>query len=493
MQRDTAAPDDGFARLKDLVIGRTGHFYYADKDSALWERLQRRIRASGSGNAQGYLARLENPETAEAEWAALEAEITIGETFFFRDSGQFDALRDTILPSLILRRAAERRLRIWSAGCSTGAEPYSIAILLRRLLGSAHGNWLISILGTDINEAALTAARQACFSAWALRGMDPAERAKDFTALEAHRTWQLRPEHRNTVRFERHNIMGLLGHDTPLGLTGFDLILCRNVLIYFHPDVVFHLVRALGERLAPNGWLLLGHAEPDPQFASFLQPITLPGTVAWRPLDGPAAVDEAAMPQAPPEAVAAPLNASPPPGFAAPPEWVAPLRPRAARPATSRTALPNPPAEARASKAADGIGDARAARDRARAEADRGELDAARATLRAALGSHPTEAGLHYLDGMVALGLGEPAEAEAALRRAIYLDKGFVTAHYQLGLLLLGRGAAEAGRRSIANAARLARGLPGEALLEEGDGMTAATLLSLSGRHLEPVVPRNRR
>jgi len=454
-----AVPDDpAFTDLKRRIIARTGHAYYEDKDSVLWERLRGRIRASGAATLAGYVALLEG----EAEWAELEAAITIGETFFFRDAGQFAALRDTILPGLIARRAETRRLRIWSAGCSTGAEPYSVAILLRRLLGAAHGGWRITILGTDISETALETARAARFSPWALRGMEPAARAEDFLPVAGGRQWQLRPEHRTALRFERQNLLGLLDGTLPLGMTGFDLILCRNVLIYFDRETVARVVRALGGRLAADGWLLLGHAEPDPAFGAFLRAVPLGGTTAWRP---PTAAEAAPPPPAWEPLPDDSRAAAPEPG---------PLPAPASAPAAPAEAPPAPP------------GDPRALRDRARAEADSGALEAAQGTLRAALRAHPTDPALHLLDGLVARARGEAAAAEAALRRALYLDSGFVAAHYQLGLLLLDRGAAEAGRRSIANAARLARALPGDAVLEEGDGMTAETLLGLARHHLAP-------
>jgi chemotaxis protein methyltransferase CheR len=484
------APDPAFPLLKRQIIERTGHTYYEDKDAALWERVQRRIRATGAGSCEGYFSLLAG---SQEEWVVLESEITIGETYFFRDTGQFDALRDTILPSLVARRAGQRRLRIWSAGCSTGAEPYSVAILLQQLLGAHHRSWSITILGTDISEAALTTARQARFSPWALRGMDPAERARSFLPVEGGAAWQLRPEHRNTVCFERQNLLGLLDGSLPLGMTEFDLILCRNVLIYFDRALVPRLVRALGDRLAPDGWLLLGHSEPDPSFNQFLRPVALPGTAAWRPMLP--VQDSGKVTEAPDDACSAfpPAQAVPPdmpvvssypdryfaafaPAPVLSPIATVPL-PRAIPPAPPQAALPEPDPPNPAP-------DLRTLVDRARDQADSGAMAAARETLRDALRAYPTTAALHHLDGLVSRALGEPAAAEAALRRALYLDKGFVAAHYQLGLLLLERGAAEAGRRCIANAARLARALPDTALLEEGDGMTADTLLGLARYHL---------
>ena len=121
--------DPAYAELKALIVKRTGHHYYTDKDEQLAERIAQRMAASGIDMAASYLARLRDP-LGDPEWRQLESELTIKETFFFRFAEQFAALRTTILPRLIEARREGRRLRIWSAGCSTGAEPYSIAVVL---------------------------------------------------------------------------------------------------------------------------------------------------------------------------------------------------------------------------------------------------------------------------------------------------------------------------------------------------------------------------
>ncbi|WP_207553507.1 CheR family methyltransferase, partial [Teichococcus deserti] len=275
-------PDVDFTRLKRLVIARTGHFYYQDKDALLWERLRRRLRDTGLSSASAYLARLLDEAAGPAEWAALEAEITIGETFFFRYAEQFAALADTILPDILERRGEEKKIRAWSAGCASGAEPYSLAILLHRMLGEALEQWRPALIGSDLNAAVLAQARRGEYSRWALRSLPAEELERDFTVVEEGRRFQLRPQFRAMVQFERHNLLSLLDGSSPLQFSEFDLILCRNVLIYFHPEVVEQVVRALAGRLREGGWLLLGHAEPNPAFAEFLEVVQLPGTVAYR-------------------------------------------------------------------------------------------------------------------------------------------------------------------------------------------------------------------
>ncbi|MBO1074193.1 CheR family methyltransferase [Roseomonas marmotae] len=473
--RPAFLPDADFLRLKAMLIGRTGHFYYEDKDDLLWDRVRQRLHALNLMGIAPYLERLEDPALGEAEWAALEAEITIGETFFFRYAEQFAALRDIILPDILARNAESRRLRIWSAGCANGSEPYSLAILLRQMLGEAIGEWRITLLGTDLNEAALETARGAVFSPWALRSVSAEDRARDFTPDLAGRGWQLRPQHRSMVRFQRHNLLDLLTPGGSLQMTEFDLVLCRNVLIYFHPDTVLSLVHSLAERLVPGGWLLLGHAEPSPAYERFLHPVPLPGTAAWRR----GAEGLPPLPKPPPAPPPAP-EALPPPA-PAPVAW-APLVPPPQPP--GRAAMPAAPMAAPMAALPPAANSADDALVRARARADLGDLEGAGLACRQGLEAEPGNAALHFYDALVAWAAGRTAEAERAFRRAIALRDDFAMAHYQLGLLLLAEGRGVPGRKSIAAAARIAQGQPEDAPLQEADGMTAGMLRAAARLHL---------
>ncbi|KQT57216.1 protein-glutamate methyltransferase [Methylobacterium sp. Leaf456] len=457
----TFADDPGFAALKERVIARTGHSYYADKDDLLHDRVRRRLKICGLPDCTAYLARLEDPGGRD-EWAALEAEITIGETFFFRYAEQFEALRARILPDLIAARADIRTLRIWSAGCSTGAEPYSLAILVRDLLGEALPEWSVTILGTDLSVEALATARSAEFGPWALRTLDEPDRLRWFRHMPArpgrpHGSYALRPIYRRMVRFERHNLLTLIDGASPALGPAFDLILCRNVLIYFHTEHVNGIVRALGQRLQPGGWLLIGHAEPNPAFAQWLEPVALPGTVAYRP-----AGTEVGEPAPAPQPFL-PWTPEAPPAFVPPTPPEPPPPPPAAREATQ----PVPAGEAPA--AADLL-------EEIRRLADAGETARAWRLIQDEIGGRGTDPGLRYYEGLLALDLGREAEAERALRGALFLDRGFVMAHYQLGLLLARHGRREEAARALDNALRLAQGLAPETILPEGDGVSAHRL-----------------
>ncbi|GEP08946.1 protein-glutamate O-methyltransferase [Methylobacterium gnaphalii] len=464
--------DPAFPTLKARVIARTGHHYYADKDDLLFDRLVKRFKALNVADATAYLGHLDGPGGAD-EWAALEAEITIGETFFFRYAEQFAALTDRILPDLIASRAGERTLRIWSAGCSTGAEPYSVAILVHELLGAELARWDIAIVGTDISAAALATARAGEYGRWALRTMPPDDRVRWFQPTEpkvgATREggYRLRARFREMVRFERSNLMGLVDGSLPPTFAGFDLILCRNVLIYFSSENVLGIMRGFADRLRPGGWLLIGHAEPNPAFDAWLTAVALPGTAAYRRKDEPALPGDPSRRPAWNDIL--PIEVETGPALAEA-EMVAPLTAVAAPIVVPR---PVPSAPEKAPAPADLL-------PRIRALADAGETGEAWRLLGEALEADPTAAALRYYEGLLARDLGREAEAERAFRGALFLNRDFAMAHCHLGLLLSQQGRRASAVRALDNALRLAQGLPPDATLPEGDGVTAGELTAMA-------------
>lgn len=457
-----AGPGSAFARLKQAIIERTGHFYYEDKNDLLWERVERRLRPSGAVGLDAYLAILDDPLGGPAEWTALEAELTIGETYFFRYVAQFEALARNILPGLIQARAGERRLRIWSAGCATGAEPYSLAILLHEALGQALPDWRITILGTDLNETFLAAARRGNFGRWALRSLTAEQRRNWFD--QAGERFQLKPMYRRLVRFERGNLLDLIGPTPPLELSEFDLILCRNVLIYFQHKTVEALARELVGRLRPDGWLLLGHAEPNLAFNAFAEPISLPGTVAYRPTGAPE------TPAEPPEPL--PPIELPPPAH----ELALSLLPKPRAPVSSP---PEPtPSVSKAPHVAETF-------ETIRRLADLGDFEAARALCLTAIEGAPLEAQLRYHLGVVDHAAGRLLEAEISLRKACYLEPDYAMAHLQLGLVRLALGRPQSGLRALDAARKLAGTLPSGLRLRDGAGMTAGELRELARTRMD--------
>ncbi|MBW4024083.1 MAG: protein-glutamate methyltransferase [Proteobacteria bacterium] len=454
-----------FARLKQAIIDRTGHHYYADKDALLRDRLDRRVAATGCRGLPDYLSLLGQPVAGPVEWQELEAEVTIGETFFFRHTEQFDALRRVILPGIIAHNAATRSLRIWSAGCAVGAEPYSVAILLEQLLGERMRHWTIDIVGSDISQRALAQARDGRFSNWALRGMPEDRKAQDFVPCEDRRQWRIIDRHRRHVRFRQHNLLSLLdgakGPDDARDgdCRGFDLILCRNVLIYFSPERIAPMLAALGRCLSPQGWLMVGHSDAIAALPAELRIVELPGTIVFRPPG----------PDAPAVTPPAPQHAAPQP--TASETWAA-RRP---------TANPSPAAVVA------GIAEPPVATIRALADA--GRLRSASEACAAAIAAYPLDPRLHFYDGVIAQAAGQRTHAEAALRRAIYLSGEMVMAHYHLGLLLLDGATPEAGRRVMTHVAKLCGALPETHVLPESDGLSPRDLIERIGMRLRARRP----
>ncbi len=185
-----------------------------------------------------------------------KAPLTSGETYFFRDHGQIDLLRLSLLPDLIERRRRTKKLRLWSAGCATGEEVYSLAILVDMLLPK-RDDWDILILGSDSNQTALAKAERGSYGQWSFRMVSPTLRQRYFKK-DGDR-YQLDEHIRSMVTFQAGNLIN--DHFPGRNLVDMDLILCRNVFIYFTPEAVIRVANKLAATLSPDGYLMTGHTE----------------------------------------------------------------------------------------------------------------------------------------------------------------------------------------------------------------------------------------
>ncbi|MEO5378193.1 MAG: tetratricopeptide repeat protein [Magnetococcus sp. DMHC-6] len=253
-------------RFRQTVAKHTGLVVPKQDALILEKRITERREFLGFVNAEMYLSLLlEDSQSSEREWRELVLTLTTGESYFFRDAGQMKLLEGVVLPELINREKSQKpnikKLRIWSAGCSSGEEPYSLAILLNRLL-PAWEMWQILILGSDINHRSLSMARKGEYGSWSMRSMDP-EILK--TYFFRHGTeWRLDEQIRKMVDFSRVNLIRDPFPDPSSELRGMDLIICRNVFIYFDEDTVGLIVDKFARTLRPGGYLMTGHAELSP-------------------------------------------------------------------------------------------------------------------------------------------------------------------------------------------------------------------------------------
>ncbi len=247
--------DADFARFRDLILEQTGIQLKEQKRNLLLARLGQPIRTLGFRSFSEYYEYVAGDPSGEALREFINR-ITTNKTYFFREPHHFEFMQKQMIPEL--RRTNRRELRIWSAGCSSGEEPYSIAIAAEEALGPHHG-WKVRILASDIDTAVLAQARAGTYPITALDALSPALRRSCF--LRGYGEFagqaQIRPAFRKMIHFRRINFK-----EPHWGLAGrFDAIFCRNVIIYFDHALQSRIIRRMTERLEPGGYLFLGHSE----------------------------------------------------------------------------------------------------------------------------------------------------------------------------------------------------------------------------------------
>jgi len=270
-------------KFQQLVTMHTGLQIRAQELAAFEQTLLTRAKALQLSRPEKYHQLLEGASTQSAEeWKQLIALLTNQESYFFRDKGQFSLLRHTILPELIQANRARRALRIWSAGCSTGEEAFSLAMLVDQLLPQ-HENWKVFILGTDIKEAALSKARRGLYSPWSFRLVEPAMQQSYFR--EQQSDYKLDGRIRDMVTFRTGNLFKDSFPNPAADFHEMDLILCRNVFIYFEANAVSVVLDKIARTLREGGYLMTGHAELNTQKVNQLQARVLPGSVVYQRAD----------------------------------------------------------------------------------------------------------------------------------------------------------------------------------------------------------------
>ena len=254
MMRRVAMSREEFRLLRDLVHDYCGIYFREEMKYLLERRLSPRLDLHGLPDFAAYYRFLRfDPGRGQELDAAVEI-LTTNETYFFREEGQLLAFRDELLPRLAEQNRDSRRLRIWSAGCSTGEEPYTIGMLVLEA-GSFEG-WDVEIFGNDISRRVLATARRAEYTEHALRMTDAGRRARFFERVDGR--YHVRDEVRGMVSFGRLNLLD--AQMTSL-VAPMDVVFCRNVLIYFDIEARRRVLDVFYRRLKPGGYLLLGHSE----------------------------------------------------------------------------------------------------------------------------------------------------------------------------------------------------------------------------------------
>lgn len=260
-----------FNALSKIIYDRSGIHFPDAKKYILESRLSHRLGELELDNFDQYIALLSMGPYQQDEFQEMFNRITINETSFFRNDAQLDVFEKRVLPELLEARARSKRLRIWSAACSTGDEPFTLAILIHRTLGVRLSDWKVEILGTDISERALNVAAEGKYTSYSIRTTPKLVLDRYFTS--DGRNYQLKPEIRQMVSFEKHNLKDRLAakrHGT------WDVIFCRNVLIYFDDAMKKQVVQMFSEQLADDGTLFIGHSERIKDISDRFEQVPIP-------------------------------------------------------------------------------------------------------------------------------------------------------------------------------------------------------------------------
>ncbi|RMH27402.1 MAG: protein-glutamate O-methyltransferase CheR [Planctomycetota bacterium] len=263
--------DSQFKALSKIIYDRSGIHFPDAKKYILESRLTHRLQELDLEDFDQYVALLSMGPYQQDEFQEMFNRITINETSFFRNDAQLDVFEKQILPQLLEARAKTRRLRIWSAACSTGDEPFTLAILIHRTLGIRLSDWNIEILGTDISEKALNVALAGQYTNYSVRST-PKMVLDRYFKFDG-RLYTLNEDIRKMVSFEKHNLKDRLAAKRH-GI--WDVIFCRNVLIYFDDAMKNQVIGMFHDQLAPDGTLFIGHSERIKDIAGKFEQMPIP-------------------------------------------------------------------------------------------------------------------------------------------------------------------------------------------------------------------------
>ncbi len=265
-----------FNTLKKIVYDRSGIHFQESKKYVLETRLSRRLEELNFDNFDQYLMFLTAGPYQMDEFQEMFNRITINETSFFRNEPQLEVFEKQVLPDLIAARRTSKTLRVWSSACSTGEEPYTLAIQLHRSLGVRLADWHIEILGTDISEKALGVAQHGRYPSYSVRTLNPLILQRYFEKTDG--SFQLDPTIMSMVRFE---LLNLKEAAAARRFGKWDVIFCRNVMIYFDDAMKTHCVQLFYDQLADDGTLFIGHSESLRKIPVPFEPTPIPKAFSY--------------------------------------------------------------------------------------------------------------------------------------------------------------------------------------------------------------------
>lgn len=271
--------DQQFATLRDFLYERSGLHFGANKKFLLESRVTKRMRSLGTQDVAGYVS-LVTSARGTGELAELLDVVTTHETSFFRNRPQVEAFRNHVLPEVLRAQAdtGHRTLRIWSAACSSGEEPYTLAILVLERLGADLDQWSVQILGTDIAASVIEQARRGVYGKYSFR-FTPAYYTQKYFEIDGPDAYRLKDAPKRLVEFQ---IVNFADDARMRMLRGFQVIFCRNALIYFDREAKRRFVAHFARSLNPGGYLFVGHSESLHGISDAFKLIHFSGALAYK-------------------------------------------------------------------------------------------------------------------------------------------------------------------------------------------------------------------
>jgi chemotaxis protein methyltransferase CheR len=470
------------SQLSEMIAAKTALHFPEER----WDDLEQKVGSSakefGFNAKEEFIQWLLSSPLTTSQMDILASHLTIHETYFWREPQVFEALVGQVLPALVRsRQNSNRCIRIWSAGCATGEESYSIAIALCRAIPVLK-EWNITILATDINPRILRKAMAGVYGKWSFRNAPP-WLTEGYFHCKKDGVFEILPEIRKMVTFAYLN----LAEDTyPSSLNNtnaMDIIFCRNVLMYFAPERARQVGQCLNRSLVDGGWLMVGASELSQQLFPQFAAVKFPGAIAYRK-ETPGSPSPTDFPY---EALSFQKTTDQPP--VEPSAWVERPAPpfqfhedekvlitgNEPLPRNEYAAVLEQPAQATGletiEKTAEETVQSKALS--IRTLADQGKLPEALVLCDNALASDKLNPGLHFLRAIILQELNRVDEAGDSLKRTLYLDQNFVLAHFALGNMGLRKGNAASAKKHFLNVLSLLKDNHPEDILPESEGLTA--------------------
>jgi chemotaxis protein methyltransferase CheR len=475
------------AEFSEFVGARLGLSFPAERWDDLAGKIGLAARGMGYRDLEMFTRSVLSGQVQPGSLEALASHLTVGETFFYRDSKSLEALQHHVFPDILRTGKGDGQLRIWSAGCASGEEPYTIAMIVNDIPGFR--DWKVTIVGSDINQTFLAKAEAGVYSEWSFRGVPDAVRARYFRKI-GKTGFQILPEVRRMVDFEYLNLVGDEYPTLFSRTNAMDLIVCRNVLMYFRPDIIKQVVGKLQRSLLHGGWLVVSPVESPLIKDAALSAVQFPDAVLYCKRAPPEHPDTRGAPAAEQSLTERKSRTASRQASLQPPKV-----PTRSRTMSTPRGVPGS-AEKRYAQAlecftagqydtcvsfladpASGLGeDTKALELLARAHANAGRLADAETWCERAIRADKLNARLRYLLATVFIEQGRLERAAAALHRAIYIDPQFVVAHFALGQLMLRMGLLQKARSSLVNASTILKPFRAEEQVPESDGLSAGRL-----------------